>query len=104
MRSRGFEQLPGNELDSKKASPGLALQGWLVVADEQGKRLGFVQSPQAPCAELLPLGPTVLVNCDLLDVWFPLTFGSNVRVADAMSKRRSLAAHFTFRHDCTSPT
>lgn len=79
-------------------------QGWLVATDRQGKRSGFVQCPQAACAELHPLGPTVLVNCDFLDVWLPLTLGSNVRMAHVVPERRSLAAHFTFGHDSTSPT
>jgi hypothetical protein len=74
------------------------------VADARDGSLCFVQGSQAPCAQFHPLGPTVLVDGDPLDVRLPLAFGAYVRVANIVSERWSLAALFTFRHDCISPT
>jgi hypothetical protein len=74
------------------------------VADARIGSLCFVQGSQAPCAQFHPLGLAVLVDGHPLDVRLPLAFGAHVRVADTVSERWSLAALFTFRHDCISPT
>ena len=74
------------------------------VADGRNRSLCFVQGSQAPCAQFHPLGLAVFIDSHPLDVRLPLAFGAHVRVANTMSERWSLAALFTFRHDCISPT